>query len=84
MKTLIGAATALALLTASGLAYALERTGVIDTIDQASATITLQDGSQFLTSKDVLLGQLEPGSEVVITYEEKDGQMIATDVKPAG
>lgn len=84
MKKLIGATLALALLVLPGLAYAMQRAGIIKNIDASTASFTLDDGSEFLASSKVALSQLQPGARVIVEYEERDGNMIATKVTPAG
>jgi Protein of unknown function (DUF1344) len=84
MKKFIGTALALALLALPGLAYAIQRAGVIKNIDASTASFMLDDGSEFLTSSAVSLSELQPGAKVIVVYEEQDGKMIATKVTPAG
>lgn len=83
MRKFLGTAVALALLAAPWVAYAMEKVGIIDQIDAATSTLTLQDGSQFSVADGVKLDQLQPGAQVVVVYDEKDGKMIATEVKPS-
>ena len=83
MRKLVGAALALALLAAPGIAYALEQAGIIDKVDLPALTFTLKNGTEFAVGKNVRLDDLKPGTEVIVTYEEKDGKMVATEVKPS-
>ena len=50
-------------------------------VDPATKMITLQDGLMFQSSMKV--DMLKVGDKVQITYEKKDGKMMATNVKMA-
>jgi Cu/Ag efflux protein CusF len=46
-------------------------------------TIQLEDGTMYTVAEGVALDTLKPGTEVTVSFEEKDGTKNATDVKPA-
>ena len=52
-------------------------------VDPATRTLTLEDGNSFVLGDAVAIDSLQPGSDVTVSYEEKDGQKTATEVKPA-
>ena len=43
----------------------------------------LEDGTIFVLAQGVSAESLKPGATVVITYEQKDGQMVATAITPS-
>jgi Cu/Ag efflux protein CusF len=66
----------------SGSTFAAELNGQIKSVDPSAGTITLQSGEQFVVSEGVTMQNLKPGEEVTVSYEEKDGKMVATGVQP--
>ena len=86
MKSL---STALAALAMLGLATAAlapsaladEANGRVVSID--AGMLILEDGTAYRISDGVSVENLQPGLEVTVSYEEKDGQKVATDVQPA-
>ncbi len=81
MRYVIGAFVALAMLGVAGLASAAEVTGKLAAMD--GNRIMLEDGTIFVLAQGVSAESLTPGTTVVITYEEKDGQMVATAITPS-
>ena len=45
--------------------------------------LILEDGTTFAISEGVSIEGLEPGIEVTVSFEEEDGQIIATAVAPS-
>lgn len=83
MKNLIAALTAVAFLGVAGAALADEAKGKIQAVDPTARTIQLEDGSMYTVAEGVALDALTPGTEVTVSFEEKDGAKTATEVKPA-
>ena len=81
MRYVTGAFLALALLGAAGLAEAAEIAGKLAAMD--GNRITLEDGTIFVLDQGVSAETLKPGASVVITYEERDGQLVATAIIPS-
>jgi cold shock CspA family protein len=64
-------------------AQADEAGGKVVMLDEATGTITLEDGTAFVLSEGVSMDGLEPGTEVTVSYEQKDdGSLVATEVMP--
>ena len=82
MRKLIGAMVGVALLAGAGVASAAEESGTIQSIDATKRTITLDNGKNFKLDPSVTLAQLRMGTKVKVSYEEKGGQNIATEVVP--
>ena len=55
-----------------------EAAGIIAVIDES--TLILEDGATFTISEGVSIEGLEPGSEVTVSFEEYEGEIIATEV----
>ena len=83
MKNLLAVLTAVLFLGAAGIALADEAKGKVQTVDPATRTIQLDDGTMYTVAEGVALDTLKPGTEVTVSFEEKNGQKTATDVKPA-
>ena len=65
-------------------AQADEAGGKIATLDQTSGTIILEDGTAFTISEGVSMEGLEAGTEVTVSFEQKDdGSLVATEVTPS-
>jgi hypothetical protein len=84
MRKLLGVVSALALFASAGLAMAAEEvTGTLLEVDEMAQTITLEDGTTYTLAEGVILEGLEPGQEVIVSFEEQDGQNVATSIQPA-
>jgi Cu/Ag efflux protein CusF len=83
MKNLIAALATVLFLGSAGAALADEAKGKIQVVDPAARTIQLEDGTMYTVAEGVALDTLKPGTEVTVSFEEKDGAKTATDVKPA-
>ncbi len=81
MNKLIAPFAALAFVFSAATAFADEAAGKIATVD--AGTLMLEDGQTFTISEGVSTEGLEPGTEVKVSYEEQDGQLIATEVAPS-
>ncbi len=81
MKKLVAPIAALAFVFSVAIAHADEAAGKVATVD--SSTLVLEDGTTFTISESVTIEGLEPGTEVTVSFEEQDGQLIATGVVPS-
>ncbi len=78
------AALALAgMLGFSGAALAEEASGKIQAVDAAAKTLQLEDGTTFMVAEGVAIDQLQPGTEVTVSYEVQGDQNVATSITPA-
>lgn len=76
MKNVLATIATLAALT--GAAFAGEATGTVQSVDPATRTITLEDGSNYVAAEGVAIEDLAAGDQVVITFD--DGTTNATAV----
>ena len=83
MKNLIAVLATILFLGSAGAALADEAKGKIQAVDPAARTIQLEDGTVYTVAEGVALDTLKPGTEVTVSFEEKNGAKTATDVKPA-
>lgn len=74
------AAAALLLLSIAG-AYAADTEGAIKKIDRDNLTITLDNGEKFKLPGEFDVSALEEGMDVVIAYDEVDGEKLITDMQ---
>ena len=81
MNKLIAPFAALAFAFSIATAHADEAAGKVAAVD--SSTLILEDGTTFTISEGLSTEGLEPGTEVTVSYEEQDGQLIATEVAPS-
>ncbi len=83
MNKFIAPFAALAFVFSIAIAHADETTGKVFLVEPASGSITLEDGTTFTIAEGVSMEGLEPGTEVTVSFEEQDGQLIATEVAPS-
>jgi Protein of unknown function (DUF1344) len=83
MKHLLSAAVAgLMLSSAAAFAAVTMETGIIQTLDTTKLEIVLDSGKTF-DAKAVELTSFKVGDKVTVSYELKDGKMIAAKVEAA-
>jgi hypothetical protein len=70
-----------ALLAIAPLAMAAEIEGTIKTIDTSDRTIVLDDGTKVSVADGVSMDTLKEGTDVKVSYEERDGKNVATSVE---
>ncbi len=75
-KLIIAAATIAAFSTA---VFAGEMEGKIQSVDQSTRTIVLEDGSSYVAAEGVAIEELAEGDSVVVTFD--DGTNNATAVE---
>lgn len=83
MRKLLTALSGLALLLAVGMANAEDAKGIVKEINIEEAWVTLDDGTQFVLAEGVAMEELQPGDEVTVSYEMKEGKKVATAVSKA-
>ena len=83
MRKTLAVLSVLSILGTAGVALAEEAMGKVQAVDPATRTLTLEDGSSFILGEAVAIDTLQPGTDVTVSYEEKDGQKTATTVTPA-
>ncbi len=81
MNKLVAPFAALAFAFSMAAAHADEAAGKIAAAD--AGTLVLEDGTTFTLAEGVSMEGLEPGTEVTVSFEEQDGQLIATEVAPS-
>jgi len=81
MNKLIAPFAALAFTLSIATAHADEAAGKVAEVDDS--TLMLEDGTTFTIAEGVSMEGLEPGTEVTVSFEEQDGQLIATEVAPS-
>lgn len=82
MKKLVSAALAGVMLTGTVFAaFAGEGEGVVASVDPATRTITLEDGSTWTAAESVDIAALAAGDSVKVTYD--DGTTTVTAVEKA-
>ncbi len=79
MRTLIG--TLVVMLSIAGAAQAAETEGLIKSIDRDALTITLDNGKSYKLPGEFDLDSLKEGMDVVLAYDEVDGQKLITDMQ---
>lgn len=79
MRTLVAAIAFVSLTFAS--AFAAETTeGQIKSVDAEKGTITLDDGKSYKMPGEFDVASLEVGSDIVIAYDEVNGELLVTDM----
>ncbi|MBI2215979.1 MAG: DUF1344 domain-containing protein [Candidatus Rokubacteria bacterium] len=72
----------LGLAIVAGTAWAGEMTGTISSSEPTK--YVLADGTEIWAPDGMRLPQLEEGTKVKVTYEERDGRKVVTGVEPLG
>lgn len=60
-------------------AYAGEIQGSVQSVDPASRTVILQDGSSYVAAEGVVLDDIEAGTQVRLTFD--DSTMTAVQIE---
>jgi Cu/Ag efflux protein CusF len=71
---------ALTAMSVSAFAASQTRTGDVKSTDAAKHELTLATGDTFQVNSGVKLDKIKAGDKVSITYETKDGKMVASKV----
>ncbi|MGX9146236.1 DUF1344 domain-containing protein [Mesorhizobium sp. 128a] len=79
MRTLIGAAAAMLLISTT--AYAGQTEGLIAKVDKDALTLTLEDGKSYKLNAETDLDSLKPGMDIVIAYDVTNGENVVTDME---
>lgn len=73
--------TMVAVLAASSAAFASEQaTGEIKSLNPAKERLSLSTGQNFTVAKNVKLKNFEKGQTVQVTYDVKNGKLMASSV----
>ena len=79
-STIALAFAGVAVLSASAFAAAQTKTGEIKSTDAAKHELVLSTGDTFELGTKVKVDKLKVGEKVVVSFESKDGKMIASKV----
>jgi Cu/Ag efflux protein CusF len=71
---------ALTAMSASAFAASQTKTGDVKSTDTAKHELTLANGDTFEVGSHVKLDKIKAGDKVAITFETKDGKMVASKV----
>ena len=83
MNRFVAPLAALAFVFSVAVAQAEETGGKVAAVDMSTGSLMLEDGTTFIIAEGVSMDGLEPGTEVTVSFEEQDGQLIATEVAPS-
>ena len=83
MNKLVAPLAALGFVFSIAVAQAEETAGKVFIVDTNSGSFVMEDGTNFTVAEGVSMEGLQPGDEVRVSYEEQDGQLIATGILPA-
>ena len=78
MRTLIGAVTAVLMITTT--AWAAEAEGKIKAIDKDNQTITLDDGKSYKLPGEFDADSLKEGMEIYLAYDKVGDENLVTDM----
>jgi ferric-dicitrate binding protein FerR (iron transport regulator) len=74
----LGLAFALSLITG---AWAAEMSGKIQTVNASDRAVVLDDGTTLWLAEGVQIEGLKEGARVKVSYEQRDGKMVATGIE---
>ncbi|MGH7335166.1 MAG: DUF1344 domain-containing protein [Candidatus Rokuibacteriota bacterium] len=63
------------------LATAAEIKGKVQTVDMSAKAITLADGTKLKVADAAQLRDVKPGVNVKASYEDRDGEKVATSIQ---
>ena len=75
------ALTLAALIASAMTAFAAEADGEITRIDQDKGTITLDDGNTYKLPGEFDVSSLKKGMDIVLSYDEVDGEKLIADMQ---
>ena len=82
MRFVLTSVLALGLLTAVGFAQAEEASGVIVAVDPEKRVIMLDNGESYTLAEGIDIDGLQPGAEVLVSFEEQSDGKVAVEVAP--
>lgn len=62
--------------------FAADMEGKVQSVDTTERTFTLDNGTKVWLSDGVAVESIKEGSEVTVSYDERDGKPVATSVTP--
>ncbi|CAG1015266.1 MAG: DUF1344 domain-containing protein [Rhizobiaceae bacterium] len=77
MKTIL--ATAIASLAFLGAAYAATVEGVVQAVDPATRTVTLQDGNSFVVPDSLPIESIAIGAKIKVTVDDSSGAVTSVE-----
>jgi Protein of unknown function (DUF1344) len=69
------------LLVVPAISFAAEVQGKVRAIDPGDRVVTLEDGTRITVPQEISLDALTEGSEITVSYEERDGKNQATNIQ---
>jgi len=75
------ALTFVAALLTTGAAFAADAEGEIKKIDANKLTITLSDGNSYKLPGEFDVSSLKEGMDIVLSYDEVDGEKLIADMQ---
>ena len=78
MKRMFAALAIAALVAAPLSVWAEEKEGKVTKWESTSRTVTFEDGTKYQFNETVKTETMKEGSRIRVTYDEKDGQYLAT------
>ncbi|MCR4268529.1 DUF1344 domain-containing protein [Nitratireductor sp. ZSWI3] len=79
MRKILAAVAAVGFLTLS--AYAAEVEGTVQTVDPATRTIALDDGTVYTAGESVDLASVTTGAKVKLTVDDTTNEVTAVEVQ---
>ncbi len=81
MRYLLAPLAACALLWTAASVSAEEMKGTVVEVDEAQGVIMLDSGESFTLAEGVTVEGLQPGTEVTVSYEDQDGEKVASQIE---
>ena len=69
------------LLLVPAIAFGAEIEGKVKAIDPGDRVVTLEDGTEITVPEGIALDSLKEGTEIAVSYEERDGKNRATNIQ---
>jgi hypothetical protein len=81
LRHLVIAAVVLVAVVAPLAGWAADMEGKLQSVNAADRTVVLDNGTKIWLSDAVVIDSLKEGSEVKVSYEEKDGKPVASMIE---
>jgi hypothetical protein len=81
LRHLVIAAVALVAVVPPSAGWAADMEGKLQSVNAADRTVVLDNGTKIWLSDAVVIDTLKEGTDVKVSYEEKDGKPVATTIE---
>ena len=82
-RSIVAVMVAASLALSFGIGWADDVAGKVQSVNATERSFTLDDGTEIYLAEGIPAESIKEGSKVKVTFEERDGQKVATTVEVA-